>query len=231
MLNSSRSLAAAVRQAGHSDGRHWPGARRVAEPVALAFAAVLLLNALAAAPALAQDSQPAAANEKVIITPPPQQGSRLRAALSRLLGKDQREALSKTKSEVWTVPQGHVERLKARFKELGLKVTQLREDWNHILKRQQEPLVMTPAQEAMIKKAQGTREVVGVGLMKAPEAAVAEYALTAGENKKAKGALPEEALGRIVIPLNDKQHVTVERTKAIATEKGTTWREIGRAHV
>src|SRR5262247_1687860 len=101
MLNSSRSLAAAVRQAGHSDGRRWPGARRVAEPVALAFAAVLLLNALAAAPALAQDSQPAAAaNEKVIITPPPQQGSRLRAALSRLLGKDQREALSKTKSEV-----------------------------------------------------------------------------------------------------------------------------------
>ena len=47
--------------------------------------------------------------------------------------------------------------LEAKFKDLGLKVTQLREDWNHILRRQQGPLAMTPAQEAMMKKAQGAR--------------------------------------------------------------------------
>jgi hypothetical protein len=223
MRNSIRSLTTAVRRPrGASVSARWPAGRALGLTLT---AGLLLLTALAAAPALAQAPEPATAgNEKVIITPPPQPGSRLRAALARLLGKAEREALGKTKSEVWTVPQARVERLKARFKELGLKVTQLREDWNHILKRQQGPLAMTPAQEAMLKNAQRTREVVGVGLMRAPEAAVAEYALTAGENNKGKGAPPEETQGRIIIPLNDKQHVTVERTKTISTEKGTTWR-------
>src|SRR5262245_60746930 len=231
MSNSIRCLTTAVLPRGRQNGwaRRAPD-RHPVRPLALALAAGLLLQALAASPALAQDAGLATgpakdpAKEKVIITPPPQQGSRLRAILAKLLGKDQREQLGSTKSEVWTVPQGRVERIKARFKALGLKVTQLREDWNHILRRQQGPLTMTPAQEAMMKKAQGAREVVGVGVMKAPEAAVAEYALTAGDRTKSRGAVPEEALGRIIIPLNDKQHVTVERTKAIATEKGTTWR-------
>jgi hypothetical protein len=230
MSNPIRCLATAVRQRGRRGGaaRRARG-RHLAQPLALALAAGLLLEALAAGPALAQDAGRAtghakdATKEKVIITPPPQQASRLRAVLAKLLGKDQREQLGSTKSEVWIVPQTRVERLKARFKQLGLKVTQLREDWNHILRRQG-PLTMTPAQQAMMQKAQAAREVVGVEVMKAPEAAVAEYALTARDGKKGRGAVPEEALGRIVIPLNDKQHVTVERTKAIATEKGTTWR-------
>jgi hypothetical protein len=231
MSNSIRCLTTAVPQRLRRQGaaRRARG-RHLAQPLLVPLAAGLLLQALAAGPALAQDPGSAAAaardasREKVIITPPPQQASRLRAILSKLLGKDERQQLGSTKSEVWTVPQARVARLKARFKELGLKVTQLREDWNHILRRQQGPLAMTPAQEAMMKKAQGAREIVGVGVMKAPEAAVAEYALTAGGGKKGHGAMPEEALGHIVIPLNDKQHVTVERTKAIATEKGTTWR-------
>jgi peptidyl-Asp metalloendopeptidase len=91
------------------------------------------------------------------------------------------------------------------------------------LKRQQGPLAMTPAQEAMLKQAQGSREIVGIGVMKAPEATVAEYALTAGEKKK-PGAVLDEAAGKIVIPINDTRLVTVERTKAISSEKGTTWR-------
>jgi hypothetical protein len=177
----------------------------------------------AAAQAGAAEKRPEAASEKVIITPTPQQGSRLRAVLSKLLGKDEREKLGGTKSEVWTVSEERLERLRARFKALGLKVTQLREDWNHILRRRQEPLAMTPAQEAMMKKAQGAREIVGVGVMTAPEAAVAEYALTAGDKKKGAGGV-DDALGRIIIPLNDKQNVTVERVKAVTTEKGTTWR-------
>jgi Metallo-peptidase family M12 len=226
MLNSIRCLTTAVPPRQRSGGRiGCTGRHRPLRPVTLALAAGFLTYGLAAMPALAQGTGSAAPPaEKVIVSPPQQQGSRLRAALSKLLGKDRRERLGSSKSEVWTVPQARVEKLKARFKELGLKVTQLREDWNHILQRQQGPLTMTPAQEAAIEKAQGAREVVGVGLMKAPEAAVAEYALTAGEKQKGKGALPEEAQGRIVIPLNDKQHITVERTKAISTEKGTTWR-------
>jgi hypothetical protein len=216
--------APAPPKAGDGADRTW----RAAPSIALALSATLILQMAAATPAPAQggapDNRPEAVSEKVIITPTPQQGSRLRAALSKLLGKDERQKLGGTKSEVWTVPGSRVERLKAKFKELGLKVTQLREDWNHILRRQQGPLAMTPAQEAMMKKAQGAREIVGVGVMKAPEAAVAEYALTAGANKKGAGGVAEEGLGRLVIPLNDKQHVTVERVNAVTTEKGTTWR-------
>ncbi|HXE68786.1 MAG TPA: M12 family metallo-peptidase [Hyphomicrobiaceae bacterium] len=201
---------------------------RAAPSIALALSASLILQMAAATPAPAQggapDTPPAAASEKVIITPTPQQGSRLRAALSKLLGKDARQKLGGTKSEVWTVQESRVERLKSKFKALGLKVTQLGKDWNHILRRRQGTLAMTPAQEAMMKKAQGAREIVGVGVMTAPEAAVAEYALTASEKKNGAGGVAEEALGRIVIPLNDKQHVTVERVKAVTTEKGTTWR-------
>ena len=178
----------------------------------------------AAAQGGAGEKRPEAASEKVIITPTPQQGSRLRAVLSKLLGKDERQKLGGTKSEVWTVSESRLERLRARFKELGLKVTQLREDWNHILRRRQGPLAMTPAQEAMMKKAQGAREIVGVGVMTAPEAAVAEYALTASDKKKGAGGGVDDALGRIIIPLNDKHNVTVERVKAVTTEKGTTWR-------
>jgi hypothetical protein len=196
--------------------------------IGLALSAFLLLQMAAVGPAVAQggagEKRPEAASEKVIITPTPQQGSRLRAVLAKLLGKDERQKLDGTKSEVWTVSASRLERLKGRFKALGLKVTQLREDWNHILRRRQGPLAMTPAQEAMMKKAQGAREIVGVGVMTAPEAAVAEYALTASDKKKGAGGGVDEALGRIIIPLNDKQHVTVERVKAVATEKGTTWR-------
>src|SRR5215510_14978773 len=176
-------------------------------------------------PAPAQNVAPATAPEKVIISSPPQGGSRLRAALAKLLGKDQRQKLSSTKTEVWTVAQSRVEQLKARFKALGVKVTQLRQDWNHILRRQPGPLAMTPAQEVMMRKAQDMREVVGVGVMRAPEAAVAEYALTAADaSKGAGGSQGDDQAGKIVIPLNDKQHVTVERIKAVTSEKGTTWR-------
>ena len=229
MLNLIRCLIAAgprwaARQPLAGGGRRW----RAGPSLVVALLAAMLVQLATATPAPAQggagDHQAGAASEKVIITPTPQQGSRLRAALSKLLGKDERQKLGATKSEVWTVPESRLARLKANFKALGLKVTQLREDWNHILRRQQGPLAMTPAQEAMMRKAQGAREIVGVGVMKAQEAAVAEYALTAGEKKKGAGGVTEEALGRIVIPLNDKQHVTVERVKATTTEKGTTWR-------
>ena len=195
----------------------------------LASTASLLIHVATATPAPAQSTASAtapAATEKVIVTAPPRQSSRLRTLLSKLLGKDKREKLAATQAEVWTVPQSRLGRLKLRFKALGVKVTQLREDWNHILKRQQGPQVMTPAQEAIMKKVKAMREIIGVGVMKAGEAAMTEYALTAGAKPKkpAGGARAEPASGRIVIPLNDKRHVSVERLTAVTTEKGTTWR-------
>jgi peptidyl-Asp metalloendopeptidase len=204
-------------------------AKKLIRSMVLALTATLLLQLAAATPAPAQGAASAttpAATEKVIVTAPPRQSSRLRALLSKLLGRDKREKLATTQAEVWTVPQSRLGRLKLRFKALGVKVTQLREDWNHILKRQQGPQAMTPAQEAIMKKVKAMREIIGVGVMQAGEAAVTEYALTAGAKpKKATGGeRAEPASGRIVIPLNDKRHVSVERLTAVTTEKGTTWR-------
>ncbi|MFZ0848551.1 MAG: hypothetical protein WAO08_05025, partial [Hyphomicrobiaceae bacterium] len=149
----------------------------------LASTASLLIHVATATPAAAQSTASAtapAATGKVIVTAPPRQSSRLRTLLSKLLGKDKREKLAATQAEVWTVTQSRLGRLKLRFKALGVKVTQLREDWNHILKRQQGPQVMTPAQEAIMKKVKPMREIIGVGVMTAGEAAMTEYALTAG---------------------------------------------------
>ena len=213
---AQRAVPAAARPARLSRGPN--------SGMAWAFTGLIVWLA-ASTPAPAQDAAPAGAPDKVIISSPPQGGSRLRNALAKLLGKDQRQKLGVTKTEVWTVAHSRVEQLKARFKALGIKVTQLRQDWNHILRRQPGPVAMTPAQEVMMRKAQDMREVVAVGVMRAPEAAVAEYALTAADaTKAAGGSQGDDQAGKIVIPLNDKQHVTVERIKAVSSEKGTTWR-------
>ena len=228
VCSMGRTLSAGARRrpALAVDSGRGRATRALNRGMALAIAGLLVCWA-GASPAPAQGAPPGTApsgSERVIVSAPPQPDSRLRRALAKLLGKGQREKLAATKSEVWTIAQSRLERLRARFKALGVKVTQLREDWNHILKRQPGPLAMTPAQETMMKKTREMREVVAVGVMKAAEAAVAEYALTAPDQTAAGGVAGEDQTGKIVIPLNDKQHVSIARIKSVSSEKGTTWR-------
>jgi hypothetical protein len=192
---------------------------------------LLVLAAAGSAPAQAQQATPApqpdAATEKVIISNPPAPGSRLHRLISRLLGKPQGERVGQTGSEVWPVRDFLKARVRLRLKQLGLKVTQLQEGWNHILQRHGLPDAMSPAQEDMLAKVKTSPEVVGVGVMKAPEPAVTEYALLRGDEgaaTKGAGAAAQSAASEIVIPINDTQSVTVRRVKAISGEKGTTWR-------
>jgi peptidyl-Asp metalloendopeptidase len=91
----------------------------------------------------------------------------------------------------------------------------LREGWNHILRRNTTP--MSSAQAEALAKARQSPETVGVGVMRAPEAAVAEYALTGGQDEKTS---------RIVIPISESQQVTVERDTVIRTDKGVIWRGV-----
>ena len=72
--------------------------------------------------------------------------------LSKALGKSEGERLGHTQSEVWSVPQSRLARLVERLRLLGCKVTRLRADSNHILKRHQGPVAMSPAQEGMLKE-------------------------------------------------------------------------------
>jgi hypothetical protein len=175
--------------------------------------------------AAAEKGQPPV-TDKVIISNMPQRKSRIYALLSRVLGKTEGEKLGHTQSEVWSVPQSRLGRLVQRLKQFGCKVIHLRVDSNHILKRHQGPVAMSRAQEEILTRAQASREFVGVGMMKAPEAAVAEYALTGGANKPvpAGNSPPGDTVSRIVLPLNDTQHVTIQRLKVVTTDKGSTWR-------
>jgi len=132
--------------------------------------------------------------------------------LKRLFGKAQCETLSHSNSEVWTVPQSKLARLEESLVWLGIKFAWLREDWNHILRPNKEPLSREQNQE--LARAKESREMVSAGVMRAPEAAVAEYALT--EN-------PEQGNSSLIIPLGDRQ-VHLVRTSATRTEKGVIWK-------
>jgi hypothetical protein len=161
----------------------------------------------------------------VIISNPPEQGSRLHGLLAKLLGKPSGECLGATQSEVWPVRDFIKQRVEYRLNQLGLKVTQLRENWNHILSRHGLPDTVSPVQEDMLANARKSPEVVGVAVMVAPEPAIAEYALTRRTDAPASGqGVPEGASTQIIIPINDTQHVTVRRIKAVTGEQGSTWR-------
>jgi hypothetical protein len=103
----------------------------------------------------------------------------------------------------------------------------LGDDWNHILKRHEGPVAMSPVQEEVLKK-RSSPGTVGTGVMRAQKAAIAEYALTGGEqtSSNASGGPPEDMVSSIVLPINDTQHVTIQRVRAVTKEKGMAWRGI-----
>ena len=57
--------------------------------------------------------------------------------------------------------------------------------------------------------------MVSVGVMRAPEAAVAEYAMT---------ETPDQGNSSIIVPISDDRQVTLVRTSATRTDKGVIWR-------
>jgi hypothetical protein len=151
--------------------------------------------------------------ERLLTSDNPGDHSILNALFKRLLGNPKCEKLSHTGSEVWTVPQSKLARLEERLVSLGIKFARLREDWNLILKRNATP--MSPTQKELMANAGRSRETVGTALMRVPEAAVAEYALTES---------PEQGNSHIVIPFSDDQQITLVRTSATRTDKGVIWR-------
>jgi peptidyl-Asp metalloendopeptidase len=187
---------------------------------------LLLIGSTPAPAQSTNDVTNEAGPERVIISHLPQQRGRLHSLRHRILGKIKSQRLTHTNSEVWTVPKTRMARLRYRLRLLGVKVTYLRAGWHHVLKRDRRPIRMSRSQEDVLAKVRRSPETVNVGLMRASEPAVAEYALTrAQEAPVAAGSNTlDDGMSRIVIPLNDNQQVAVLRTKARQTEKGVTWR-------
>jgi hypothetical protein len=179
-----------------------------------ALGVVLVLIIVIAAPHREQgggSKGAAGSDQRVLISSRSHHGP-LYALLDRLVSKARCEKLGHTQSEVWTVPHTYSGRLLQQLHLLRVKFTILREDWNHILRRNKKELA--PAQQEALAKAGRSKETVGISLMRAPEAAVAEYALTGGQ---------DDATSRLVIPISDNQQLTVTRSRVIPTDKGVIW--------
>src|SRR5262249_39514831 len=64
----------------------------------------------------------------------------LNSLCKRLLGGAKCEKLSHTGSEVWIVPHSKLVSLEQKLTSLGIRFALLREDWNHILRRNKAPM-------------------------------------------------------------------------------------------
>ena len=151
--------------------------------------------------------------ERVITSDNPIDHTILHALLERPFSNPKFEKLSHTRSEVWTVPQSKLASLEERLASLGIKYALLHNDWNHILRPNKAP--MSGQQQEELSRAQQSPETVGVGVMRAPEAAVAEYALTES---------PDQGHSRIVIPISEDRQISLVRASASRTDKGVIWR-------
>jgi hypothetical protein len=189
---------------------------------------VTVIALLAIPTASAQNAaKPDGAADKVIISNMPAHKTRIYALLARVLGKSHGEKLEGTQSEVWSVPQSRLGRVMQSLKQFGCTITHLRPDWNHILKRQESHPVMSSAQEERVDRARSSPAVLSVGVMKAQEAAVSEYALMgSAQTTSASNKSPDAAVSRIILPINDAQNVTIRRVKAVTREKGSAWRGV-----
>jgi hypothetical protein len=207
---------------------------RIARPqlpaAARYLALVLCVVSLAAGDAAAQGTAPvaekAADTDRLIISEMPERGSRLHRLMSRLFGRAKKRILGLTRSEVWHVPKGQSQRLTERLVNLGIKVTKLRENWNHILMRHTRPFTMNQRQQDVIAHSRSAPETVGIGLMTAPEAAISEYALTGGSDASTAASGTPASAAAIVLPVNDNENVTVQRLGVTSTEQGCTWNGI-----
>ena len=189
--------------------------------------ALCLLSPALAQPA-AETPKKEAGSEQIIVSGTPEQQSRVRKLLSRLFGEAKTDKLKNSGSEVMSVPKEQSGALQKRLEKLGAKVTKLREDWNHLLtRRKKEEAPLTPDQQAAVDKAAKPPETVNVGVLKMPNAAVAELALTKFEQSvgtKGRAGPQEDPYAKVVLPMSDGSNITLVRKRPPDfTPGGVTW--------
>jgi Metallo-peptidase family M12 len=192
----------------------------------MAMATLLLVSAVTPVwPVLAQDAKSNVRSE-LILTDLPPRGSRAYKHLLGLAGKQANgQVLGFTQSEMWSMPASRIESVIRRGEVLGVKMTRLGADWNQVLKDPSAPMAMSVAQETMMKALVGSKETMAAGLLISPNAAVVEYALLKDyDTKSAIGNRPAGSNAMIVIPIDDKESITVRRTDVSLKPDGVTWR-------
>jgi hypothetical protein len=186
---------------------------------------VLASSVIADRAAVGQEAKSDNRSELVLTNLPPR-GSRAYKDLLGLAGKEANgQVLGFTQSEVWSMPSSRIDDVIRQGETLGVKMTRLGADRDHVLKPPSAPIAMSGSQEAMLRAMSGSKETLGVGMMASPNAAVVEYALMKDHDpKSAIGARPAALISNIAIPLNDKDTIIVRRTSVDMRHDGCTWR-------
>jgi peptidyl-Asp metalloendopeptidase len=168
-----------------------------------------------------------APTDTVIISNMPERKGPIYALLKKLFCRNNGAVTGSANSEVWSVPQQQTSRVTKWLQRLGMKVTQLREDWNHILKRHQGPV--TPAQQAMLDRVTAAPGTMGVHVLQAPDAALSAFLMT--NDIAYRPSVPtelqtpskEQAPTRVVLPITANKNITLERVRYSSDERGCTW--------
>jgi hypothetical protein len=204
--------------------------------VALALFALPSPEASAQGPAAqksAEQSQSAAGpTDTVIISKMPERRGPIYRLLKKLFCKNNGEVTGAAGSEVWTVPQGQTSRISKRLEALGMKVTRLREDWNHLFKPHQGPV--TSAQQKMIDQMKTTPGMVGVQVVHIPDSVLTAFAMT---NEVYNPTVPpelqatptptkEQVPTHVILPISSTKNITLQRVKYVNDERGCIWRGI-----
>jgi hypothetical protein len=120
---------------------------------------------------------------RVIISIDPKQRSRLYWFLRRGLGKTTGEKIGLGQSEVWAVPTEQLTRLRFWLRVFGSRLTQIPADFNQLFKWVVDPLPQ--AHDDMFKNARAAHGVTGIGMMRAQQVTLTEYALFLGADTPA----------------------------------------------
>jgi hypothetical protein len=106
----------------------------------------------------------------------------------------------------------------------GSKLTRIPDDFNQLFKWQND-FAMSVAQDEMMKAARSSPGFIGLGIMRAQQAVLAEYALTVGADvpSPAGNSPPKGSTSAIIVPISATRQVTIQRVAVTSTTRGTTW--------
>jgi len=92
------------------------------------------------------------------------------------------------------------------------------ENSNHLLRRDKDAIVLSPAQQAIVDKATSSPGTKNVGVFKMPDAATVEDLMSRAPSQDARYA-------KVVLPLSGDKNITLLRTRpTVKTDDGFTWR-------
>jgi hypothetical protein len=180
-------------------------------------AAVLAVTLTIAPLAWAVDTAPSGGTRGLILSRLPPRDSAAYSELKRAAGSPRSEALEMTHAEMWSVPNEHVESLKAAAASHGVDVMELDAASNRALMPMEPSAPMSEKQSAMMHDAMASPAAMGIAVMDLPDQKVMEYVLTQGMHEPAAPA------AELTLSLDASTIIKARRTSIEKTPEGYVW--------